>query len=158
MSNTSNTIKKRKTVSKQSKSKTKKSANNAINNPSRIISNLLTFQTTLKLFHWDTARYAQHKASDQLHTDLSANIDSFVEKMLGKYPDHAAINPIMKRVHVVVQNPKLSLDAMVQKVNKLKAFLIGMRFSDTQANSDLLNIRDEMLAQLNQFLYLIKLQ
>jgi hypothetical protein len=112
----------------------------------------------LKLFHWDTARYAQHKASDQLHTDLSANMDSFVEKMLGKYPDHAATDAIIKRVQVVVKNPKLTLELMVQKVNKLKAFLIGMRFSDTQANSDLLNIRDEMLAQLNQFLYLIKLR
>ncbi len=150
-------ISKKRTRRNNKGSKTKK-ANYSINKPSQTISTLLTFQTTLKLFHWDTARYAQHKASDQLHTDLSANIDSFVEKMLGKYPDHAATNRIIKRVQVAVRNPKLSLANMIQKVNKLKTFLIGMRFSDTQANSDLLNIRDEMLAQLNQFLYLIKLR
>jgi len=36
--------------------------------------------------------------------------------------------------------------------------LIKMKFTNTAKNTDLLNIRDEMLAQLNQFLYLIKLK
>jgi len=125
--------------------------------PSTLISKLLTFQTTLKLFHWDTARYAQHKASDQLHTDLSANMDSFVEKMLGKMPDTQA-HKVMQQVRVCVKNSQLSLTHVVKDVDSLKAYLTKMRFSDGPANSDLLNIRDEMLGQLNQFLYLIKLK
>jgi len=120
---------------------------------SNLVSTLLTFQIKLKLFHWNTDNYAQHKASDQLHTDLSENIDSFVEKLLGTTPKDR-----LREVKVCVKPSTETLTSIVTDVNKLKPYLIHMHFfPDTQSNSDLLNIRDEMLGQLNQFLYLIKL-
>ena len=38
----------------------------------------------VKLFHWKTTSYATHKATDELYTKLNANIDAFIEILLGK--------------------------------------------------------------------------
>jgi DNA-binding ferritin-like protein len=38
----------------------------------------------VKLYHWKTHSYATHKATDDLYTKLNANIDSFIEILLGK--------------------------------------------------------------------------
>lgn len=122
----------------------------------RLISSLLDFQTYLKLFHWHTGSYASHKASDTLHTDLSANIDSFVEKMLGKYASIRSRQIPLEHVKIHLTNPKLSQNKMESRVVELKKQLMDMRFSPK--NSDLANIRDEMLGQLNQFMYLEKLR
>ena len=123
---------------------------------SRIISELLIFQTTLKLFHWNTSRFAQHNASDQLYNDLSKNIDSFVEKMLGTHNRNSA-DHIIKEIKVSVKNPSLSGKDIIRKADSLKLFL-GELSSHINLTSDLLNLRDEMLGQLNQFLYLIRLK
>ena len=38
----------------------------------------------VKLYHWKTTSYATHKATDELYTKMNANIDDFVEVLLGK--------------------------------------------------------------------------
>jgi DNA-binding ferritin-like protein len=38
----------------------------------------------VKLYHWKTSSYATHKATDELYTNLNANIDKFIEVLLGK--------------------------------------------------------------------------
>jgi dTDP-D-glucose 4,6-dehydratase len=49
-----------------------------------IVTTFLQMLNTVKLYHWKTFSYAQHKATDELYTNLNANIDAFVEIMLGK--------------------------------------------------------------------------
>jgi len=83
---------------------------------SELISQFLTFQTQLKLFHWASIRYGQHKASDQLHADLATHIDSFVEKMLGKYKNHADIVPIISKSRINITNPATSLEYIIELV------------------------------------------
>lgn len=129
--------------------KTKRRSHEKKYNVSVIVSTLMSFQIHLKLFHWTTESYAQHKASDQLYTDLSTNMDSFIEKMLGTHPNNRLNN-----VRVCVKKSSSSLPKLVAEIHRLKPYLTNMSLSQ---NTDLLNIRDEMLGQLNQFLYLIKL-
>ncbi len=50
----------------------------------QIVIMFLQMLNTVKLYHWKTSSYAQHKATDELYTNLNANIDTFVETMLGK--------------------------------------------------------------------------
>jgi DNA-binding ferritin-like protein len=49
-----------------------------------IASVFLEMLLMVKLFHWKTTSYATHKATDELYTKLNANIDSFIEILLGK--------------------------------------------------------------------------
>ena len=47
---------------------------------------------------------------------------------------------------------------MVKKINTYKSYLVGLTnnsFMRSMTNTDLLNIRDEILGDLNQFLYLL---
>ena len=49
-----------------------------------IVTMFLQMLNTVKLYHWKTSSYAQHKATDDLYSSLNESIDSFVEIMLGK--------------------------------------------------------------------------
>ena len=52
--------------------------------PKHIVTAFLQMLNTVKLYHWKTSNYAEHKATDELYTNLNLNIDTFVEVMLGK--------------------------------------------------------------------------
>jgi DNA-binding ferritin-like protein len=119
-----------------------------------IVTMFLQMLNTVKLYHWKTTSYSQHKATDELYANLNTNIDSFVEVMLGKTGG---------RVNLTGQKtlPLLdytNLEDFKKEIEKYKAFLISMNKDDginITNNSDLLNIRDEILGNLNQFTYLL---
>jgi len=120
----------------------------------KIVMMFLQMLNTVKLYHWKTSSYAQHKATDDLYTNLNLNIDSFVEIMLGKTGG---------RVNLTSQKSIPLLDYtnvtdFKREVEKYKQFLIEMNKDaglNITNNSDLLNVRDEILGNLNQFTYLL---
>jgi len=120
----------------------------------KIVTMFLLMLNTVKLYHWKTTSYSQHKATDELYSNLNENIDSFVEIMLGKKGD---------RVNLTGQKslPLLdytNLSDFKKEVEKYKTFLINMNKDaglNITNNSDLLNVRDEILGNLNQFTYLL---
>jgi DNA-binding ferritin-like protein len=105
---------------------------------------------TVKLYHWKTSSYAQHKATDDLYANLNTNIDTFVETMLGKTGDRVNLTGVKSIPLLDYSN----LSSFKHEIEKYKQFLINMKL-DTTNNSDLLNIRDEILGNLNQFTYLL---
>ena len=50
-----------------------------------IVTKLLTYQNQVKILHWQTTSFAEHKTLDGLYGSLSGNIDEFVETFMGKY-------------------------------------------------------------------------
>lgn len=120
----------------------------------RIVTMFLQMLNTVKLYHWKTTSYSQHKATDELYTNLNANIDSFVEIMLGKKGDR--INLTGQKSLPLLDYTNLS--DFKKEVEKYKTFLINMNKDaglNITNNSDLLNVRDEILGNLNQFTYLL---
>lgn len=120
----------------------------------RIVIMFLQMLNTVKLYHWKTSSYAQHKATDELYSNLNGHIDTFVEVMLGKTGGRVNLTgtktiPLLD--YTDVNNFK-------KEVEKYKQFLINMNKDvglNITNNSDLLNIRDEILGDLNQFTYLL---
>lgn len=115
-----------------------------------IVCMFLQMLNTVKLYHWKTSSYAQHKATDELYTNLNANIDSFVEIMLGKTGG---------RFNLTGQKSMPLLDYtnvsdFTKEINKYKMYLTNMNMP-AENNTDLLNVRDEILGNLNQFTYLL---
>ena len=107
----------------------------------------------IKIYHWNTHSYSQHKATDELHERLSSNIDKFVEVFLGK--TGSRLRHLDARIRLM--NLRNTND-LKERIFRFREFLIGM--SDClhkSSDSDLLNIRDEILGDLNQFLYLLTL-
>jgi len=119
-----------------------------------IVVMFLQMLNTVKLYHWKTSSYAQHKATDSLYSDLSDNIDKFVEVMLGK--TGSRVNLTGQKTLPLMDYS--NLNDFEKEVEKYKRFLIDMNKNaglNITNNSDLLNIRDEILANLNQFTYLL---
>ena len=121
---------------------------------SMIVSTFLDMLNTVKLYHWKTKCFAAHKASDELYNTLNEKVDEFVEVMLGK----AELGGRAKLLNV--PDLKLTLvsndDVFRKQIEVYKTFLLNMSMGlgSVPANTDLLAIRDEILAALNQFLYL----
>jgi hypothetical protein len=108
----------------------------------------------IKLFHWKTTSYATHKATDELYSKLNDDIDKFIEILLGK----TGVKTNLLNKHTISLVDLSNKDQIVKKINMYKDYLIGLThnsFMRSMSNTDLLNIRDEILGDLNRFLYLL---
>jgi hypothetical protein len=108
----------------------------------------------LKLYHWQTFMYARHKATDDVIKELDESIDLFVEVYMGKY---GRPNITRSTNTVVIKNmtEKTSVNFVKECISYLQTTLTkSLKGSD----SDLTNIRDEMLGKLHQLLYLFTLK
>ena len=125
---------------------------------SMIVPMFLHMLNTVKLYHWKTTCFAAHKATDELYGSLNKNIDRFVEVMLGKRElggRAKLLNVPMIKLSVYSNN-----EAFIKQIESYKAFLIEFcddSFLNPDMNADLLAIRDEILGDFNQFLYLFSL-
>jgi DNA-binding ferritin-like protein len=111
----------------------------------------------IKLYHWKTHSYATHKATDELYSDLNGNMDKFMEVLLGK--TGIRMNFMNQKTVSLVDLD--SPEKLINKVNEFKSYLVGLSSNKTMklmSNMDLLSIRDEILGNMNQFLYLLSLK
>ena len=140
-------------IIKTNKNKTMKSMTLKPNDKqkSHIVKVFLEMLNMVKLYHWKTHSYAQHKATDDLYAKLNEQIDHFVEILLGK--DESRIKTIEKKIDLVDFK---KVGDFKSRIYDYREFLIDLNmYFDTRRDSDLLNIRDEMLGTINQFLYLL---
>ena len=125
-----------------------------------IVEVFLTMLNSVKLYHWKTRSYSTHKATDELYESLNSKIDSFVEILLGK----ENISSGKKRDKILnINNLKFKTyknqKDFKKQIEEYKLFLINLSKSslNNATNSDLMNLRDEILGLMNQFLYLLTL-
>jgi hypothetical protein len=127
-----------------------------------IVMKFLIVLNMTKLYHWKTCNYAAHKASDELYDVLNKNIDRFVEVMLGKLNGERVNLENVKMMPLIdFPSGKHFDDDMKREVNQFKSYLVDLDnepILKSMSNSDLFTIRDELLAALNQFLYLLSLK
>ena len=118
-----------------------------------LIGKLLFMQQQLRIFHWQTSSYAQHEAFGEAYESLDGLIDQFVEVFQGKK------GIIKSHGKFVIELNNLSDHDPVACLNDCGAFLSEELTASLDANdTDLLNIRDEMLAVLNKTKYLLRLK
>ena len=104
----------------------------------------------IKLFHWATMSFAQHKALDELHGSISDLVDRFVEVFIGKFKKQP------------LKSFKITMTA-VSDMTKLDKFLESERETLRKMHgqlikvSELQNILDEMMAELDKAIYLCNL-
>jgi hypothetical protein len=117
-----------------------------------IVNMMLGIEQQLRILHWQTESYAQHKAFGETYEALGDLIDSFMEAIMGKYGRfELASNSIQ-----IINMQELDLpDFVVGSADFLNS-LTGQL--DQQKDSDLLNIRDEMLSQISKLKYLLTLK
>jgi DNA-binding ferritin-like protein len=111
----------------------------------------------IKLYHWKTTSYATHKATDELYTKFNANIDSFIEVLLGKT---GIRTNLMSKSSIKLLDLN-SIETLKREIENFKSYLVSLdnnKAMKTMSNTDLFNIRDTILGDMNQFLYLLTFQ
>ncbi len=113
-----------------------------------------TLRDQIKLYHWQTRVYARHKATDEVIEKLDGHIDQFVEVYIGKYG-----RPKLTGASATIRVNNLSEKSVLGFIKKAIQMLLGdcMKGLKESVDTDLFNIRDEMVADLNQLLYLFTL-
>jgi len=122
--------------------------------PEKITIRFLEMLLMIKLYHWKTHSYATHKATDELYSSLNENMDKFIEVLLGKTNSRLDLMK-HKSIHLIDLN---NHSVLITKIKSFKNELVDLDktpFMKSMENTDLFNIRDEILGNLNQFLYLL---
>jgi hypothetical protein len=116
------------------------------------ITNLLTMQNQFKVYHWQTQKkpgsYAQHIAFGTAYDELTPLIDDFVEIFQGKRGVLMGRDGFTINLQNLDDTPNVFIDEFVNYLTQSVPQAL-----DSTADTDLLNIRDEMLAILNQTKY-----
>jgi hypothetical protein len=130
-----------------------------------IVAPLLTILNQVKIYHWQTKSFSEHKALDSAYSDLSGLIDEFVEVYQGIFGrvKSASGSFLFELENLRTENPPSEEESesagLQDKIDQWIAYLKSFSDdADLNDKSDLLNIRDEMVATLNKLKYLITLQ
>lgn len=121
--------------------------NNNASKGAKIIMFFFELQLNIKMYHWNTTQYSNHKATDKLLDNLSDLIDSFTEKYIGAFT-----RPVLKSgSSIPVQN--MTKTKYVKLLKTAQEYLRGDLDKIISKNTELLNIRDEILGDLDQAIY-----
>jgi hypothetical protein len=123
-----------------------------------IVSAFFTVLNTIKLYHWNTKSYSRHKASDEFVEKITTLSDKFIETFIGKEYQKSYMY-LLTSNSISLEIKTLNDDSVIQFLNEFSAFLINTVPKYLTSNdTDLINIRDEMLAEIRQTLYLYQLK
>ena len=117
-----------------------------------IVQKFLEILNMVKLYHWKTRSYSQHKATDELYERLKKHIDEFVEGLLGK--ENRRVKMIEKSLRILNNNTTKEFN---HNIYEFREFLVNLENSCKKKDTGLLSIRDDLLIDINQFLYLMTL-
>ena len=114
---------------------------------------LLEVQLQFKINHWQTKEFSRHNAFGGIYDALGDLIDRFVEESMGKY-GRFVLDDESKTINL--QNlAELDLKGML-KTTKDALIQFTEEFEPTDTN--LMNIRDEILGEVNKLQYLLTLE
>jgi DNA-binding ferritin-like protein len=118
------------------------------------IAPFLSFLNQLKVFHWQTSSYSQHKALGKAYTNLDNLFDTFVEAYYGKYGKIIDVE-----LYTTVSDAIASDTSVLKTIGNRKRDLLQYLRSDVVRDSDgdLKNIVDEIEAEISLLQYQLQL-
>jgi hypothetical protein len=117
---------------------------------SELVIFLVNLQQQLRALHWETKSYSRHKAYGKAYEGLDDLIDRFTEVSMGKY---GRVKFNGSKLTILDIEDELLNDFISKTIAELNSFTERLDAKDT----DLLNIRDEILGEINRLKYLLTL-
>ena len=108
-----------------------------------------TLKIVNKLYHWNTISYSRHMASDRFDGILEGIVDKFMEVFIGKYQ----IKPMIHKLSI---EDSFINDKGIESAYKQARDILS-QMQNSISDTDLLNIRDELVGEINKNLYLFSL-
>ena len=119
-----------------------------------ISTKVFRYKCLVQIYHWQTTSFSRHKGADELSGSLNGFLDKFMETYMGKYgrPTYSRDENIIKLYN---QTDLLAVSMLDEMTDFFTSSL--PLYLDDKKDTDLLNIRDEILAGINQVKYLYTL-
>jgi hypothetical protein len=112
-----------------------------------------SIEKSIKLYHWQTKFYSRHKSTDKLVDIIASISDKFMETYQGRY---GKLSLNSTEIKVTALNDSNVVSYLEEIASVLESFVekgfVG------EKDTDLLNIRDELLSHINQTIYLFTFQ
>jgi len=113
----------------------------------------LGLQVQLKINHWQTKGLGRHQAFGMAYDELQDLVDTFVEEAMGKYGRF-----VLDEETKTIQLTNLSELDMKSFIGTVSEALIQFTEQVDSTDTNLLNIRDEMLGLIKKLAYLLTLE
>jgi DNA-binding ferritin-like protein len=117
-----------------------------------MIGSLIAMQNQIRVFHWQTKSFAQHKAFGEAYEGLDGLIDEFIEIYQGKNGIENPAEGLKIKLENLDDKPEDMLDVFIEFLRD------DLPKKLEKEDTDLLNIRDEMMGLLNKTKYLLLLK
>ena len=119
-----------------------------------LILKFVGMQQQFRILHWQTKSYAKHNAYGSIYESLDGFIDEFIEIYMGKY-GRVSFNSGEGNINLK-NTDSLDLNSFIKEnISWLKG--LSQKLNE-ENDSDLLNIRDEVMGSLNKLRYLLTLK
>ncbi len=116
---------------------------------------LMYIRDQMKVYHWQTSSYARHKASDTFVDNLSDKMDRFIEVMQGLENQRLDIS---KTKQFQLKNKSdQNINEILKEFREWLVVDLLKYLNKHKSNADLITIRDEILSDVDQTLYLFTL-
>lgn len=119
-------------------------------NIDRIAAKLSYFQEQVKLKHWQTDSYSEHKALDSIYDTLVSMKDDIIEKLIGytgNRPKSVGIPPFVDNINSMKLMDEINIFSM-----SLKTYAESNKFIDIS------NLADTLSGEVNKTKYLLTLK
>lgn len=128
----------------------------------KVLLTFLTITTQIKLYHWQTLSNPRHLASGDLYSQLDELVDKFIEALQGR----AILETGNTNFRILLNDRANTITLKNYNDNDALNLILNIKtyLESSELNSiigrftDLLNIRDEMLAAINKSSYLFSLK
>jgi len=128
----------------------------------RILLTFLTITTQIKLYHWQTLYHPRHLASGELYSQLDELVDKFIEVLQGRI----ILETTNSNFRILLNDRTNTITLKNYNDNEVLLLILNIKtyLESTELVSvigkytDLLNIRDEILAAINKSSYLFSLK
>jgi DNA-binding ferritin-like protein len=114
---------------------------------------LMGLQQQMRICHWQTKGIARHEAFGGFYSDLDDLIDDFVEEAMGKYGRF-----VLDDETNTIQLANLSDINIKGLVHTTREALVQITEQLDPTDTNLLNLRDEILGKLNKYAYLFTME
>ena len=119
-----------------------------------VFKNILQNVSQAKLLHWQTPKYAQHKALDKLFESLIDLGDNLAESIMGKYGrPHLSEENLCLKLFNYNNNLSYFMDELYSCYRNECRCLF-----EENKDSELLNIIDEIISLIDRIKYLLTLE
>ena len=119
-----------------------------------ISTKVFRYKCLVHIYHWQTKSFSRHKGADELLGSLNGFLDKFMETYMGKYG-----RPTYSRDENIIKLSNQTDLGIISLLDEMSEFFLSSLplYLDDKKDTDLLNLRDELLGGINQVKYLFTL-